>query len=330
MAKTIHWGIIGCGNVCEVKSGPGFRKASNSALVAVMRRDGDAAEDFARRHEVARWYTNAEELIADQRVDAVYIATPPGNHLEYTRMAAAAGKAVYVEKPMARTYAECLEMIALCQRAKVPLFVAYYRRKLPRFLAIRELVNEGGIGKPLTVRVAYARPVKAYERSGAQLWRVQPDRSGGGYLWDIGSHALDFLDYLFGPVLHASGYATNNAGRYAVEDTVAGAFTFANGVTGTGLWCFCAGQNEDCMEIIGSEGSLRFSVFGTEPPSHTRNGKTMHLPGQTPEHIQQPLIQSIVDELNGEGTCPSIGESAARTNRVMQQLTASMQPFGPS
>ena len=110
-SNTIRWGIIGCGDVCEVKSGPGFQKAANSALVAVMRRDGGKAADYAKRHGVPRWYDDAEALIGDPEVDAVYVATPPGSHLEYALRVAAAGKPCYVEKPMARTHAECRRMI---------------------------------------------------------------------------------------------------------------------------------------------------------------------------------------------------------------------------
>lgn len=137
--KEIRWGIIGCGDVTEVKSGPAFQRADGSSLVAVMRRSGDLAKDYARRHGVARWYENAEALINDPGVDAIYIATPPAFHKEYTLLSAAAGKPVYVEKPMALNFEECQEMIQACRSARVPLFVAYYRRALARFLKIKRV-----------------------------------------------------------------------------------------------------------------------------------------------------------------------------------------------
>lgn len=318
--KTIRWGIIGCGNVCEVKSGPGLQKARGSALVAVMRRDGEKAADYARRHGVPRWYTDAGRLIADSEVDAVYIATPPGNHLEYTRLAAQAGKPVYVEKPMARTHAECLAMVEACRAAGVPLFVAYYRRCLPRFIAVRQAVLEGEIGKPMTAHVVFRRPPSPREEGQEKPWRVIPEHSGGGHLWDMGSHAVDYLDYLLGPIAEASGFAANHAGLYGPEDTVCGSFAFASGCLGTGTWGFACGVREDRMEIIGSEGKISLSVFGTEPPVVQAGDSETLLEAETPEHVQQPLIQTIVDELNGNGRCPSTGESAARTNRVLEQL----------
>src|SRR5690554_6383941 len=101
---TIKWGIIGCGNVTEQKSGPAFQKLPGSSLVAVMRRDGDKAADYAKRHGVDRWYDDAGDLIKDPNVDAIYIATPHSSHLEYTLLAAKAGKSIYCETPLGLSY----------------------------------------------------------------------------------------------------------------------------------------------------------------------------------------------------------------------------------
>ena len=178
--RTIRWGIIGCGNVTEVKSGPGFQKATNSHLVAVMRRDGAMAADYARRHGVPHWYDDADALINDPAVDAVYIATPPNAHQAYTLAAAKAGKPVYVEKPMALNYVECQTMVAACKAAGVRLWVAYYRRCLPRFLKVKALLESGAIGAPRLVTVRFYRDwVQPVDQT--QLpWRVQPAVAGGG------------------------------------------------------------------------------------------------------------------------------------------------------
>ena len=142
--KSVRWGIIGCGDVTEVKSGPGFQKARNSELVAVMRRNAKLAEDYAIRHGVSRWYDNADALIHDPGVDAVYIATPPDSHKDYALAVARAGKPAYVEKPMALNYSECLAMIQAFEQAGVPLFTAFYRRALPRFLKIKSMLDCSG------------------------------------------------------------------------------------------------------------------------------------------------------------------------------------------
>ncbi|MBN1136511.1 MAG: Gfo/Idh/MocA family oxidoreductase [Anaerolineae bacterium] len=322
--KTIRWGIIGCGNVTEVKSGPGFQKAQHSALVAVMRRDRALAEDYARRHGVPRWTNDAQALIDAPEIDVVYVATPPAFHMDYTLRVARAGKPVYVEKPMARTHAECQAMIAACQQARVPLFVAYYRRRLPRFLKAQELVASGALGEVRFVEVTlYQRPPAGGYDPQKLPWRVIPAIAGAGLFLDLASHTLDALDFILGPIAQAKGFASNQAGLYAAEDIVSGTWTHQTGVHGLGVWCFAAHANEDRIHIVGDQAALSFSTFGTEPLLLVaRDGSQTQCPADTPPHVQQPLIQTIVDELNGAGTCPSSGVSAARTSWAMDQMLA--------
>ncbi|WP_210465722.1 Gfo/Idh/MocA family protein [Rufibacter roseolus] len=320
--KTIRWGIIGCGDVTEVKSGPAFQKVPHSKLVAVMRRNGEKAQDYARRHNVPKWYDDAQALIQDPEVDAVYIATPPGSHLEYTLAVAAAGKPVYVEKPMALNHTQCQEMVAALQKAGVPLYVAYYRRRLPSFLKVKELVDGGAIGEVRFVNIRLFHPTQDNLDQQNLPWRVQPEISGGGLFFDLASHQLDYLDYLLGPIASASGQTANQAGLYPAEDIVTGQFRFQNSVLGTGIWCFTVapGQFRDEIEIIGSRGRITFPSFALEPIKlETDKGpEEFFLP--PPPHVQQPFIQTIVEELTGQGLCPSTGETAARTAWVMDQI----------
>ncbi len=315
--QTIRWGIIGCGDVTEVKSGPAFQKIKHSELVAVMRRDSAKARDYAQRHKVPNWYDKAEDLINSPDVDAVYIATPPDSHAAYTLQVAAAGKPVYVEKPMALSYKESQAMLEACQQAQVPLFVAYYRRCLPSFLKVKELIAAGAIGEVRYVNVQLSQPPKPNLD-----WRVQPEIAGGGLFFDLAAHQLDFLDYLLGPIEAASGQAANQAGLYAAEDIVTAQFRFRNGVLGSGVWCFSVAQaqRKDSNEVVGSQGAIRFPSFSNEPVVlETKAGvQQFNLPN--PPHVQQPLIQTIIDELRGQGKCPSTGESAARTAWVMDQV----------
>ena len=320
--RTIGWGMIGCGDVTEVKSGPGFQKAEHSRLVAVMRRNGELARDYARRHGVPRWYDAADALLADPDVEAVYIATPPYAHRDYTLMAAAAGKPVYVEKPMAMRSADCQTMIAACRDAGVPLFVAYYRRTLPRFLKVKEIIDSGLIGQPRVVTVALYRPHSA-SASGAPDWRVDPAVAGGGLFVDMGCHTLDFLDYALGPIRTAHGLAANREKLYSAEDTITAAFEFESGVQGTGLWWFASPISLDRTEILGTRGRVAFATFENAPVVLEAGGKRSEFAIPHPPHVQQPLIQTVVDHLNGVGTCPSTGNSAARTTRVMDQILAS-------
>lgn len=323
--KKIRWGIIGCGKVTEVKSGPGFQKANNSELVAVMRRNGELAKDYAARHGVPKYYDQANDLIWDPDVDAVYIATPPANHKEYTLLCAQAKKPVYVEKPMAMDFNECNEMISACKNAGVPLFVAYYRRGLPRFHKIKEIINSGAIGEVRFVNILNYQKCTQDEKNNILSWRVMPEISGGGKFMDLGCHTLDIMDFIFGPVVNVSGIASNQAKLYKADDIVSATFKFSSGVHGTGVWCFNAFEYVDRNEIIGSKGKLCFSTFGAEPIQMFTEEGVEEFPVQNPPHIQQPLIQTIVDELTGFGVCPSHGESAARTSWVMDQIQGTVK-----
>jgi predicted dehydrogenase len=324
--NEVRWGIIGAGDVCEVKSGPAFALVNNSRLVVVMRRNPQKAEDYAKRHQVPKWYDDAEKLINDREVDAVYIATPPDSHMEYTLKVAEAGKPVYVEKPMARTHQECLSMVEACRNANVPLFVAYYRRRLPNFLKIEEIVHDGTIGDIRLVDIKLYKTLTPdiVGASGQKdNWRIFPEIAGGGYFYDLASHQLDFLDYLFGPITEARGFAHNQAGLYPAEDIVSGSFYFENGVIGQGTWCFTTSNVSDHEKttIIGSKGQISFSYFGDGSVTLEIEGSEKEiLPFMLPRHIQMPLISTIVDELLGIGRCPSTGISGARTNWVMEKL----------
>jgi predicted dehydrogenase len=319
--KTVRWGIIGCGDVTEVKSGPGFQKANHSSLVAVMRRNGDLAKDYAQRHGVSRWYDDVAALINDPEVDAVYVATPPSSHKEYTILAARTGKPVYVEKPMALNYAECQEMAAACQSAGVPLFVAYYRRALPRFLKVKELLETGAIGEIRLVNISLYWPPRPDELGRDDLpWRVVPEIAGGGRFVDLAAHTLDFLDYVLGPVRQVQGFAANQAGYYPAEDIVTGSFVFESGAQGVGTWCFTASAEKDVTEIVGSKGNISFGSFNEAPVVLTTAAGVTEFTIDHPPHVQQPLIQTVVDALTGAGRCPSTGASAARTSWVMDQM----------
>lgn len=317
----IRWGIIGCGDVTEVKSGPGFQRAEGSSLVAVMRRDAGKAADYARRHDVPRWYASADELLADPEVDAVSIATPPSSHCELAHKAAAAGKPTLVEKPMATSHTQCRQMINAFQEAGVPLFVAYYRRALPKFVKIKRLLDEGAIGRPIAVQVTHCTCPARYEPH--QLpWRFRPEISGGGLFVDLGAHTLDLLDFYFGPIMEVWGRADRFGWNYRVEDAVVMAFRHDSGVQGVARWHFTADRQVDRVEIEGTEGTIGFPTFGPEPVQLCSRRGTENFDIRHPDAIQQPFIQTIVDQLEGRGRCPSTGESAARTTGVMEQVLA--------
>ncbi len=319
----VRWGVIGCGAVTEKKSAPAFNKVKQSRLVAVMRRDTDKARDYAVRHGVPRWYADADALIEDAEVNVIYIATPPSTHAEYAIKALRAGKPVYVEKPMACNYAECLVMNQMARAAGLPLFVAYYRRSLPYFLKVKALVEAEAIGTILAVNIRLTQPPRTSDFNGDNLpWRVRPEIAGGGYFFDLACHTLDVLDFILGPIATAQGCCENRGGLYTAEDTVAASFQFENGVIGSGFWSFASAESgrADTVEIFGTKGFIRFSSFAFTPIA-VDDGRKMHkyLP-PNPENIQLHLIDTIIAELRGLGRSPSNGGTAARTSWVMDRI----------
>jgi len=218
---------------------------------------------------------------------------------------------------MARNTAECQAMIAACHKANVPLFVAYYRRALARFLKIKELLDKQAIGQIRLVTVTLYQPPPSEQNLN---WRVDPNTAGGGYFVDLASHMLDFLDFILGPISQVHGFASNHGRLYPAEDIVTGTFLFASGVHGVGTWCFTAHERLDHTEIVGSKGKIAYSTFDDQPIILTTAAGTQEFPCDYPPHIQQPLIQQMVNALNEIGTCASSGETAVRTTWVMEQM----------
>jgi len=322
MMRTIRWGIIGCGDVTEKKSGPGFQKAEGSSLVAVMRRNSEKAADYAKRHNVPRWYDDAQKLIDDPEVDAIYIATHPNSHMEYTIKVAEAGKPVYCEKPLGVSSEESERMTSFCKEKGVPLFSAYYRRALPKYLKIKALLDSGIIGEIRYVHVSMHQSIAEVDKQGGGTWRVDPIQSGGGRFLDVGSHALDLVDWYCGPIKEAQGFAENQSKTYAADDIVSGSWKHENDVMGSGIFCFNTYKDEDKTIICGSKGELSYSVLAIAEPIHirTEKGEQTLAVDKAPEHVAQSLIQTVVNELLGKGTCPSTGESGSRTDWVMEKL----------
>ncbi|MGZ3419158.1 MAG: Gfo/Idh/MocA family protein [Polyangiales bacterium] len=321
MPETIRWGIVGCGDVTEKKSGPAFQKAEGSRLVAVMRRNRELARSYAERHDVPRWYDDADALIADAEVDAVYVATPPSSHAELAIRCARAGKPCYVEKPMTATVAEGQAMVEAFARADVPLFVAYYRRALPRFAAVKRALDAGEIGEVRSVSVVLQRTLTPAEREPATWpWRVRPEIGGGGHFVDLACHTLDLLDWLLGPIVEVHGTSARQAKAYPAEDAVVMAHRHESGALGVGRFVFAADARADEVLITGSEGELRFATFADEPVRVRRGERTREERVENPPHIQQPMIQCVVDRLRGGPPAPSTGETALRTTVVMERV----------
>ncbi len=321
--NTVRWGIIGVGDVTEVKSGPAFYKVAHSSAVAVMRRDLVKAADYAKRHGITKWYSDATELINDPEVDAVYVATPPNSHAKYAIQTMRAGKPVYVEKPMAKNYQECIEMNRVSRETGMPLMVAYYRRTLPAFLKVKEMIDFRVIGKPLIVNIKlFKQAIERHQKPEEMHWHVFPEIGGGGHFFDLASHQMDYLDFIFGPVSNVKGNAMNIGGFYSAEDSVTGTWIHKSGVLGSGSWCFVVDKNsvKDEIEIIGESGKITLPCFSHGNVIVKTEHRFTELEFRNPEHISQNLVQQVVETLRGNTECVSTGDSAARTSWVLDEM----------
>ncbi len=319
--NKVSWGIIGCGDVTEVKSGPAFSKVENSELYAVMRRNEEKAKDYAHRHGVPKWYTDADKLINDPQVNAIYVATPPDTHAFYAKKAIEAGKPVYIEKPMGLTFSECEEVNKLASSKKVPVFVAYYRRKLPGFIKLKNLIEEKAIGD---IRMVNIQLFKNEKLNDELPWRVDPTIAGGGYFFDLASHQIDLLMYFFGDFKEVNSIVDNQGGRYDAEDILSVSFQFENGIIGNGVWCFNSSEinNKDVIEIVGTKGRIEFSTFDFVPLKLYTEKETISFDFQTPQHVQYNLIEEVVSSIAENKLSVSTGVSGAKTNMILDKIVA--------
>lgn len=322
--KQIRWGFIGCGEVTEIKSGPAFRDVEGSDIVAVMARNALRTRMYAERHRIPKWYTDASELIEDPDVNAVYVATPPSSHATYAIMSMRAGKPVYVEKPLASSYDDCARINRVCEQTGVPCFVAYYRRYLPYFMKVMDIVKSGKIGKIMNVEISFSCPPREEDYSSEENlpWRLQPEISGGGYFYDLAPHQLDLLQHMFGVIVRAEGICSNRAGLYKPEDNISACFQFESGVAGSGSWCFVGHESsrDDSIKVIGDAGMVSFSVFDYTPIELTTSEGRTSIVVPNPPYVQLPIIKSVIEHLQGLDVCECTSISGTPVNWVMDRI----------
>ncbi len=317
--KKISWGIIGCGDVTEIKSGPAFSLVPRSELIAVMRRDAGKAQDYANRHGVKKWYADAGELINDPNVNAIYIATPPAFHETYTLQAFQAGKPVYVEKPMALDFAESQRMSLGAMNYSCKLSIAHYRRSQPRFRRILQLLEEKSIGDVISVNLQLHQ---AYKPGTESTWRTNPAISGGGLFHDLAPHQLDLMIFFFGYPVVVNGASLNRANLYDADDYVSADLLFDSNIHFKGVWDYNARLEDeaDICEITGTQGTIRFAVF-SDFCELIKNGQTTALEFDHLPHVQQPMIEAVVKHFLDEGPNPCPAEDAVEVMRIIDKVT---------
>lgn len=313
--------MIGAGNVTEVKSGPAFNKAENSKLMTAMRRTPDKAEDYARRHSIPTWHTNANDLLKRQDINAIYIATPPSTHKEYAIAALKSGKDIYLEKPMAMNAFECFEITTLAKELKRKVCVAHYRRELDCFKKVKELIDSNAIGSIQNAKIEILQPAESdIIAQTDDDWRSNPKISGGGLFHDIAPHQIDLMINYFGEPEDFFGFSHSTTNK--VDDLVAGQILFKSGTIFQGTWNFNAPKNEtkDLCSIIGSTGKIEFSFYKETITLRTKStNETFTF--SNPENIQLPLIDKVVKYFSGKGPNPCSGEEGLKVIEIMDKFT---------
>ena len=322
--KIIRWGILGCGKVTEVKSGPAYQKTKGFEVVAVMRRDESKAKDYAQRHAISKYYSNADDLINDDEVDAVYIATPPDTHKFYGLKVAAAGKICCIEKPLAPSHQDCLDIYEAFKSKEIPLFVSYYRRSLPRFKQIKTWLDSNSIGELRHIRWHLSKPANSQDLSGQYNWRTDKSIATAGYFDDLASHGLDLFIHLLGDVKEAKGISLNQQGLYTSKDAISACWLHESGVTGSGSWNFGCSMREDTVEIFGSKGKISFSVFNEESVVLSNEEGVTDLFIDNPENIQLYHVENMREHLIGNEIHPSNGNTASHTAWVMDKIVGNI------
>ena len=321
----MNWGIIGTGDVTEKKSGPGLYKAEHSNLLAVFNRTYTKALDYANRHNVARVYETAAGLLNDKEIDVVYIATPPDSHKAYAIEALRAKKIPYIEKPLALNFSEATEIKRLSEKLNIPVYVAFYRRGLEKFISIKRMLDKRVIGDIRYITVTQTAPVAPEFLNESSLpWRVIPEISGGGLFLDIGSHVLDCLMMFFGELETMNGLADNIGGHYPAEDTIMATFKFKNGISGTGTWCFAADETKNEVEIVGSKGRIIYDALSVKRYKVIADGQEATYEFDEPEHIAMPYQVSIINEILGK---EQSNANFAHAVNLMKMTDRILQPY---
>ncbi len=312
----VTWGMIGCGDVTEVKNGPGLYLAKGSRLKGITNRTLEKAQDWVKRHGHGIVYSSIEELLADEEIDIVYIAVTPDKHMEYALMCAKAGKHCLIEKPLAMNYEEGLAIQEAFELAGKKAFVAFYRRAMNRFVKIKELVSENTIGEVLGAHITrYVAPMKEKTQ-----WRANPAISGGNEFTETDIHILDYFVFLFGTIKEHSIMKTQVPENGEIASVCCN-LKFDSGICVSGNWHYQCEYTKDYVEIVGTKGVLYFDFF------HNETALVVATKEESKEYVIEDLKtvgfnleQEIVNELLGHGKCTSTVHEALKTLQISAKV----------
>ncbi len=316
--KKLAWGLIGCGDISEKRVAPALRDLPNCDFAAVNRARFELAEPFAREFGAGKWYRTSSELISDEQIEAVYIASPVNLHCPQTIKAAESGKHILCEKPMGMTVAECDKMIYACKTNNVKIGIAYYRHFYPVIEHIKEIIHSGEIGKPVFAQInafEYFNPEPADHR----YWFMKKEQAGGGPMFDFGCHRIEVLQNIFGKIKFTKGFPDTLEFDREVEDTATAFFRFESGSNAVLNVTHAAYEPQDTLDVFGTKGSIHIPVL---------NNGTMDIITEDSERIErhpphfnihQPLINDFTKAVL-ENREPKVTGNIGREVAVIEEM----------
>jgi 1,5-anhydro-D-fructose reductase (1,5-anhydro-D-mannitol-forming) len=314
----LNWIVVGIGDIATRRVIPAVQAESRSCLYGLVTRDPGKAAPYN-----ARSFTTLDEALSDSAVEAVYVATPVFLHAPLAIEALRAGKHVLCEKPMAMSEAEARSMLRAAEESGCIFGVAYYRRMYPKLQRAKQLLDVGAIGKPVVAELTShgwfdgkkLDGKKSGEKESQRSWLIDPAQAGGGPLYDVASHRIDVLNFLFGQPQRVTGHLSNAVHQYAVEDNATVMIDYSGGVRGIVDVRWHSKVKRDECRIRGTEGEIELSPL---------NGPDLIYPGgreDLPPHanLHYPMIENFVDAVLGESSLLASGASSFWTDWVIER-----------
>jgi predicted dehydrogenase len=317
--KSLTWGLVGCGDIAQRRVAPALKDLPDCRLHAVARSRSDLAESSAKEFGASKGYGTWENLLLDQEIEAVYIATPVYLHAQITIAAAEAGKHVLCEKPMAMNPTECDVMIAACKKHGVKLGIAYYRHFYPVVDRVKALMGSGNLGV-----IVYSQ-INAFDHfnpkpTEARYWLMEKNKSGGGPLFDFGCHRIEIFLNLLGRVKTVKGFCSNVLFVREVEDTCTAIFRFDSGAHGVLNITHAAIEPQDTLDLFGSQGSISIPVLN-EGTVTIRTQKGQYVENHPPHtNPHEPLIDDFTHAVFEDREPKVDGATGREVNRLLMEI----------
>lgn len=316
----INWGTIGFGNVIKNNYNGLPFNTKQSTLYGFTQRDKKLALNNQKKYNIPKFYNSIIDLLSDSKINAIYICTPPGLHFDIGKLCCDYKKPTYIEKPLCRNYQEVKSLVDYFKENNIPLWVAHYKRILPKFQKIKSLIESNTIGTITNITFSLERPYN--ENLLKHNWLYKPELSGGGRFFDTAPHVIDLLVYFFGNFELIHGFATSNSIHYRVEDTVSFIFKTSSNIIGCANFNFISNARKDLMTLYGTLGKISFSIDGGGKIELDLQNKTEIFEFSEPLIYEKNMVESINTEIltNTYNTQICHGSNAIETYRIIDLI----------